>query len=345
MNKSFQDRFFQGIDFPLDKVIMIFSYNDSNLVDPILLDRLKQIEIKSYTLYDKIKIVKQFIVKEIAESIGISKYSWINISDNIIEYIINNYTNEAGVRSIKRKIEQIFLSLNLDKIYKRNDFKNKDIIEITKEMINNILDKPIVEYNSIHSEPMIGIINGLYATSNGDGGIIPIQIYDNIFSTKDNFEIKFTGTQGAVMKESIQCALTCAINYIKNNDKKYNSILDKFKHGFHIHCPSTSTPKDGPSAGCAFTCAFISRMLNIPIYNDIGMTGEIDLTGKITKIGGLNFKLIGAKKAGIKLVFIPKENESDLIDIKNKYNDLIDDTFKIEICDNIIDIINKVLCK
>jgi endopeptidase La len=344
MNKSFQDRFFQGIDFPLDKVIMIFSYNDSSLVDPILLDRLKQIEIKSYTLYDKMKIVKDFIIKEIATSIGLNNCSWINMSDDIIEYIINNYTNEAGVRSIKRKIEQIFLSLNLDKIYKRNTFKNNNNnnILITKEIINDILDKPIVEYNLIHTEPMVGIINGLYATSNGDGGIIPIQIYENIFSNKDNFEIKFTGTQGTVMKESIHCALTCAINYIKHNYPDIN--IDKFKHGFHIHCPSTSTPKDGPSAGCAFTIAFISRMLNKPINNTIGLTGEIDLTGKITKIGGLNFKLIGAKKAGIKLVFIPKENETDLIEIKKKYIDLIDNNFSVEICDNFNDIINKMLC-
>jgi endopeptidase La len=341
MNKSFQDRFFQGVDFPLDKVIMIFSYNDCNLVDPILLDRLKQIEIKSYTLYDKIKIVQNFIIKEIASSIGLNNYKWINMSDDIIEYIINNYTNEAGVRSIKRKIEQIFLTLNLDKIYKRNSFANNDDIIITKEIINTILDKPIIEYNSIHLEPMVGIINGLYATSNGDGGIIPIQIYENIFSNNNDFEIKFTGTQGTVMKESVQCALTCAINYIKNNYPNIN--INIFKHGFHIHCPSTSTPKDGPSAGCAFTIAFISRMLNKCINNTIGLTGEIDLVGKITKIGGLNFKLIGAKKAGIKLVFIPKENETDLIEIKKKYTDLIDSSFSVEICDNVSDIINKIL--
>jgi ATP-dependent Lon protease len=118
------------------------------------------------------------------------------------------------------------------------------------------------------------------------------------------------------MKESVQCSLTAAFNYIKNNLKKYPEInnfdeylINNFKYGFHVHAPSTSTPKDGPSAGCAFTSAFISRILNKPIKNYVAMTGEIELTGKITKIGGLNFKLFGAKKAGVKLVFVPKENE------------------------------------
>jgi ATP-dependent Lon protease len=116
-----------------------------------------------------------------------------------------------------------------------------------------------------------------------------------------------------------------------------------FKHGFHVHAPSTSTPKDGPSAGCAFTSAFISRILNKPIRNDIAMTGEIELTGKITKIGGLNFKLIGAKKAGVKLVFVPKENEKDLNEIKEKYPKLFDDTFETKLYDYIDDIINIIL--
>ena len=151
------------------------------------------------------------------------------------------------------------------------------------------------------------------------------------------------------MKESVQCSLTAAIDYIRRNGKKYPQIknldeylVNNFKYGFHVHAPSTSTPKDGPSAGCAFTSAFISRILNIPIRNDIAMTGEIELTGKITKIGGLNFKLIGAKKAGVKLVFVPKENEKDLKEIIEKYPKLIDDTFEVRIfkyIDEIIDII------
>ena len=347
MNKTFQDRFFQGVDFPLDKVIMIFSYNDSNLVDPILLDRLKQVEVSAYTTNDKVKIVKEFIISEIAESVGLKNESWVNISDEIIEWIIENYTNEAGVRSIKRKIEQIFLTINLDRLKVGNSNKK---IKIDKETIIKILDKPKNENCKIHEKPSIGIINGLYATSNGDGGIIPIQIFNNFSANTTTYEIKLTGKQGDVMKESVHCSLTAAIDYIRRNKHKYTEIkniddhlMKYFKYGFHVHAPSTSTPKDGPSAGCAFTSAFISRILSKPIRNDIAMTGEVELTGKITKIGGLNFKLSGAKKAGVKLVFVPKENEKDIDEIKVKYPNLIKDDFKVKYFDNVEEIIDEIL--
>ena len=340
MNKSFQDRFFQGVDFPLNKVIMIFSYNDSDKIDPILLDRLTQITIKPYSVNDKINIVKQFIIPELEKSVGIS----IDFNDDIIKYIIDNYTNEAGMRNIKRKIEKIFLSLNLNNLINNVELTN---FVLTIDEVKKILLKPNNDITIIHPQPKVGIINGLYATTNGDGGIIPIQIFNNF--TSQTFEIKLTGKQGDDMKESVQCALTCALDYIKQNLNKYNIdnfdnyFQNNFKNGFHIHAPSISVPKDGPSAGCAFTCAFISRILNIPIKNDISMTGEIELTGKITKIGGLNFKLIGAKKAGIKIVYIPKENTEDFHDIIKKDNNLIDDNFKVYIVDNLNEVIDNVL--
>lgn len=350
MNKTFQDRFFQGVDFPLDKVIMVFSYNDASLIDPILLDRLKQIEIHAYTINDKIKIVKEFIIPEITESIGLKGLIWTQIKDELIEWIIDNYTNEVGVRSIKRKIEQIFLALNLDRIYQRNNFSNGELKEITKDIIIKILEKPKNDNTVIHDKPLIGIINGLYATSNGDGGIIPIQIFSNFFPNSTSYEIKLTGKQGETMKESVYCSLTAAIDYIKRNIHKYPEIknidehmINNFKYGFHVHAPSTATPKDGPSAGCAFTSAFISRILNKAIKNDIAMTGEIELTGKITKIGGLNYKLIGAKKANVQLVFVPKENEKDLNDIVHKYPNLICDKFKVKLVDNIEELIDEIL--
>jgi ATP-dependent Lon protease len=114
-------------------------------------------------------------------------------------------------------------------------------------------------------------------------------------------------------------------------------------NGFHVHTPDGATPKDGPSAGCAFTCAFISRILNRPIKNNIAMTGEIDLTGKISKIGGLEFKLQGAKKAGVNLVYVPLENKKDVEDIKKKYINLIDNNFNVIYVNKINDIINNIL--
>jgi ATP-dependent Lon protease len=153
------------------------------------------------------------------------------------------------------------------------------------------------------------------------------------------------------MKESVQCSLTCALDYIKRNLNKYNIIdlqqylNENFKTGFHVHCPNTATPKDGPSAGCAFTSCFISRILNIPIKNNIAMTGEIELTGRITKIGGLNYKLIGAKKAGVNLVYIPYENKNDFDEIINKNSTLIDNNFKVQLIEYIDDFIDMILIK
>ena len=348
MSKTFQDRFFQGIDFPLDKVIFIFSYNDSSLVDPILLDRIKEIKVDPYTPKDKYEICKNFIIPELEEAINFKDK--LVFTKDIIEYIIDNYTNEAGVRSIKRLLEKIYLNLNLDKIYKRNLFKkNKNKIKLTKKNIIDILGNPKSEEEKIHSNPEVGIINGLYATTNGDGGIIPIQVFNNLPSSVENFDIKLTGKQGDVMKESVLCSLTTALNYLRNNKNKYKIkdldkyLKDNFKYGFHVHCPSTSTPKDGPSAGCAFTTAFISRILNKPINNTVGMTGEIELTGKITKIGGLNYKLIGAKKAGVKTIYVSKENSKDVEEIKKKYPKLIDKDLSVHLVDNISEFIDDII--
>ena len=206
-----------------------------------------------------------------------------------------------------------------------------------------------MEILEIHDKPEIGIINGLYATSTGIGGIIPIQIFKN-YSIDNKFEIKLTGKQGDVMKESVHCSFTAAMNYISNNLDNFPLIdnLDiyvkkLFKTGFHVHAPSTSTPKDGPSAGCAFTSAFISRITGRKIKNNIAMTGEIELTGRITKIGGLLYKLQGSKKAGVKLVFIPKENEDDMKEIIHKNPKLITKDFQVKPVDNISEIIPEIL--
>ena len=348
MNKTFQDRFFQGVDFPLDKVIMIFSYNDSSKVDPILLDRLKEIRVSPYTIEDKISICNKHIIKEMAENVAME--NMININEDIIRYLIDNYTNEAGVRDIKRKIEDIFMHLNIERIYNKGFFqikpkKNKSII-LNKEKIIEILKEPDIHRRVINTKNEIGIINGLYATNNGDGGITPIQIYPNMQHSKDKYEVRLTGKQGDVMKESVLTSLTTAIEWLKLSEYKdqlEHLMNSHIKNGFHVHTPDGATPKDGPSAGCAFTCAFISRILNKPIKSNIAMTGEIELTGKISKIGGLEFKLQGAKKAGVNLVYVPIENKKDINEIKKKYVNLIDDNFNVKLVSHINDIINEIL--
>ena len=150
------------------------------------------------------------------------------------------------------------------------------------------------------------------------------------------------------MKESVQCSLTCALDYINRNKSKYNInhlnnlIKEKWSSGFHVHAPSGATPKDGPSAGCAFTTAFISRILQKPIHNYVGMTGEIDLNGNVTKIGGLEYKINGAKKAGITKIILSNENKKDYEKIKKNDSKLFDN-IEIIFVDKIDEIIEYAL--
>jgi ATP-dependent Lon protease len=339
MNKSFQDRFFQGIDFPLDNCIIMASFNDRKLVDPILLDRFIDIEVKAYTVYDKIEIINKFMIPELIKSIGFN--SKIIIDNETLKRIIIDFTAEAGVRDIKRKIELIIMKLNKEYMLT----KYPDEVKLNYEEILKLLDEKPMQISKIYDNPEVGIINGLYATSSGIGGIVPIQIKNN-YSGDSAFVFKLTGSLGDVMKESIQCAFTMAVNYINDNNllKDINKILkDKFTNGFHIHAPHCSTPKDGPSAGAVFTICFISRILNKKIKNDMAMTGEIDLLGNITKIGGLDHKLIGAKMAGIKKVLISKENEEDIEDIKKDYTDLFDNTFSYKLISKINEAVNEFI--
>ena len=342
-NKAFQDRFFQGIDFPLDKIIFIASYNDSSKIDPILLDRLIELEVTSYNIEDKLKIFKDFILPELKENIGFTKD--ITFDEQDIRRFIYDFTSESGVRDLKHKMEQVLLHINKDDIISDINIRS---VNLTYDLILKYLGeknknnkKMIPEINSI------GYINGLYATSIGSGGITSIEICP--IRIGENFQLKITGSMGDIMKESIQVAFTRACDYIENNKILYNItnlktyINNNFNFGFHIHAPEGATPKDGPSAGTAFTVGFISVLLKKPANRFVAMTGEINLSGHITKIGGLIYKLIGGKYAGVKKVLIPRQNKIDVDDIIKTHPDLFDSNFEYHYIDNIDDVVKYTL--
>jgi ATP-dependent Lon protease len=310
------------------------------------MDRIKEIDVKPFKLDDKKHIVKQFIINEMCEQVNFEKDSVI-IKDEDIEFIIDKYTYEPGVRDIKRKIEKLFLKLNIDRIYKENIFKKaikptKDNpITLDKNTIEKYLGKHNMDIQYVHEEDQVGVINGLFATDSGYGGILPIQVYNNYTGGDDKFALKLTGSQRRVMRESVISAFTTAINIV--NDDKRNEYIEQNPGGYHIHCTNTATPKDGPSAGSAFATAFVSRLLNKKIKHNIAMTGEIELTGRVTKIGGLQYKLTGAKKAGVKLVLVSKENKEDLENIKKEYKDLFEDDFNVILVDDLREILEHVL--
>lgn len=317
-NSEFNDKYFQEVQFPLTNVLFVFSFNDKSKIDNILLDRMEIINVNAYSVNDKIKIVKDFLLNEIIDGFGLERGSVTFCDDTIVE-LIDDYTFEAGVRGLKRKLDTICSKLNLDRIYKRGPFKDRDSFDAENPIVvkisdvHNYLSKPTMSIKKIHKTHEIGTLSGLYATTIGSGGIIPILMYKNHMGS-GKFTLRLTGSQGKVMKESVLFAFTVAMNCVKSEYR--NKFLAAYKTGLHIHTPDGATKKDGPSAGSAFTTAFISRILNKHIKHDIAMTGEIETGKLITEIGGLEHKLSGAKKAGVRLVLCPRENMDDVIKIK-----------------------------
>ena len=244
----------------------------------------------------------------------------IEIDDDTIQYIIEEYTNEPGVRKLKELFFDLFGEINIELLNNIIDTDELPIV-IYKNTIENkylVKYKKIIE-RKIHTKDDIGIINGLWANSLGKGGIIPIQ---TLFYPTNNFlEFKLTGLQGDVMKESMNVAKTLAWNLTNSKLKKYwLKVFDETKcQGLHIHCPEGAVSKDGPSAGAAITVAIYSLLNSKKIPNNIAITGEINLQGEITAIGGLDSKIIGGIKAGITKFFYPQANERDFIQFNDNY--------------------------
>tara|TARA_Y100000389_G_scaffold164786_1_gene168688 strand:- start:3113 stop:6406 length:3294 start_codon:yes stop_codon:yes gene_type:complete len=319
-NDTYQDKYFSGIDLDLSKALFIFSYNDASLIDRILLDRIHRVKFEYLTIQDKIIITQTYLLPEIFSKMGLNDI--IEISEEIIEFVISEYTAEPGVRKLKEILFEIIGEINLSIL--QNQFTIHLPIVLTADDIKNIYlkDKISVNEKKIHSSPQIGLISGLWANAMGMGGILPIEC---CWCSSNHFlDLKLTGMQGDVMKESMAVAKTIATNLaLEYKDGEFLQNIFKKKEeinlmGLHIHVPEGSTPKDGPSAGAAITSTLYSRFTNRKIRNDVAMTGEICLQGKITAIGGLDLKIMGAIRAGVKLILFPKENHKDFEDIKNK---------------------------
>ena len=313
-NKEFYDKYFASIPIDLSQVLFIFSYNDRDGIDRILRDRIQEIDIKALNLKEKLVISQNYVIPEILGNVGFSTNEII-FNENILNKIINEYTYECGVRKLNEILYDIVRDINLKKImgtWNGSDFPINISIETmettTKDILSNMSK---ITIKKIHNAPRVGLVNGLYATSGSVlGGITIIQVM-RVYSDKKFALEKLTGSQGDVMKESMNCAMTLAWNILPESIKK-DINESKEGYGLHIHCPESSTPKDGPSAGLTITLGIISRLTGIPVKNDIAMTGEVDLIGNALAIGGLHSKLMGALEAGIKTVLIPCKNKNDL---------------------------------
>jgi ATP-dependent Lon protease len=303
----------------LSKALFIFSYNDVSAIDRILLDRIHRIKFDHLTIEDKIDITRKHLLPEIFKNMGLE--GCIELTDENIVFIVENYTNEPGIRKFKELLFEIIGEINLSCL------KNYDSIVLPIRLSNDdIKNKYLKERHEnlekkIPIRSSVGVINGLWANSMGQGGIIPIEA--KYFPSTSFMELKLTGLQGDVMKESMTVAKTLAASLVdkevmKNNLKEYEETK---MQGIHIHCPEGSVPKDGPSAGTAITCTLYSLLTNKKIKNTVAITGEINLQGCVTAIGGLDLKILGGLKGGVKQFIFPKENEKDYNTFVEKYKD------------------------
>ena len=342
-NCHFVDKYFHGIEIDLSKCTFIFSFNEPRKVNHILMDRITKVQTKYLTLSQKLHVAQDYLLDSILDEIGLKKNSVI-IKNKVIEYLVNKYTFEGGVRGLKKILFHIIRELNVAYLTS-SKFGNKVItfpFTITLKMVDEYLKefRPIEE-QMINKKSKVGVINGMWAGSLGVGGILPIE---TIFvPSKNTLSIKATGSLEKVIKESTEVAGSLAWSKLTNKEKEeWNEKWVKNPEGFHIHCPDGASPKDGPSAGTALTVALYSLLKNKPIRNDIAITGEINLQGEVLVIGGLEEKLQGAKRAGVKLAIIPKSNLVDMKKIRMRVPNLEDDTFKVISAEKLDDVLKHV---
>ena len=323
-NDTFQDKYFNGINLNLSKALFIFSYNDAELIDRILLDRIHRIQFEHLTNADKLVISRKYILPDIYKKMGL--IDMIDMSDEVIEFIIENYTAEPGVRKLKELMFEIIGEINLF-ILKSFETQTPDMALPMVITLNDIKYKYLKEQREInamkiHGKSIVGVINGLWANSAGKGGVLPIEA--SFFPSGSFLDLKLTGMQGDVMKESMTVAKSLAWSLFARDCEeaaKLQHKLEKNKNqGLHIHVPEGATPKDGPSAGTAITMVMYSLFSDKKIKNNVAITGEICLQGRVTAIGGLDLKILGGIKAGVKTFIYPEDNKKDFTEFMEKYS-------------------------
>ena len=326
-NDTFQDKYFSGIDLDLSKVLFILSYNDAELIDRILLDRVHRIQFDSLSIEDKIVISNNYLLPEIYKNNGLENV--IHIDDNVLKFIIEEYTLEPGVRKLKEKLYEIVGEINLDILKEKiNPHETVLPINITIDCIKNkyFKNKREARLQKIHSENKVGVINCLWANVYNVGGILSASA--KFFPSDKFLELKLTGLLDQMMQESFQISLTLAYNLL--NDERKKELMEKYngthKYGIHLHMGDGSVNKSGTSAGIAITLLLYSLLNNKKIKNDFAVTGEAcDLNGKVGEIGALKTKIVYGIKSGVKNFIYPEENKKDFDDFIEKYgkSDLI----------------------
>ncbi|MDR0920023.1 MAG: endopeptidase La [Oscillospiraceae bacterium] len=331
-NKAFRDHYIE-IPYDLSKVLFVTTANSLDTIPKPLLDRMEVIELRSYTREEKFHIAKEHLLSKQISRNGLKK-SDIAVKDDAIYSIIDNYTREAGVRNLERKLASLCRKAAKEIVSSENfpDGKRKKVI-INKKNIEDFLGNKKYLPDEISLKNEVGLTNGLAWTAVG-GTLLPLEV--GVYNGRGN--IKITGSLGKVMEESANIA----VSYVRSIADKYG-IEDNFnrKKDIHIHAPEGATPKDGPSAGVTMVTSLVSALSGIPVRGDVAMTGEITLHGKVLPIGGLREKTMAAYKEKMKTVIIPYGNKGDLYECEN----VVKENLEFIFAKNISDVLDVALVK
>ena len=296
-NSTFTDHYMNA-PYDLSNVLFICTANTLETIPEPLLNRMEVIQFQGYTATDKLQIARRHLLPKAMQAVGIDADN-IEIPDDIIKVIISDYTQEGGVRGLRKRLETLCRACAV-RIVRGKGEK----VVVTKENLRDLLDMHPVYHKQVKEKANPGIVTGLAWTAAG-GEIL----YIETLLTKGKGEIVITGQLGDVMKESARIAVTL----VKSLFPEQTAVLEE--NDLHIHVPDGATPKDGPSAGITLTTALSSLVTGTPVPPNIGMTGEVSLQGGVNPIGGLPEKLLAAQRAGVKKVFIPADNVDDLRDV------------------------------
>ncbi|MBO6047595.1 MAG: endopeptidase La [Erysipelotrichaceae bacterium] len=314
-NSTFTDHYL-NVPFDLSDVFFICTANTLETIPEPLLNRMEVIQFQGYTPLEKLEIAKQHLLPKAIIATGL-KDDQINVTDEAIAKVIDDYTREAGVRGLKKRMDMICRSTAVKIVS-----GDVDHIDVTTENVGEFMDINPLPHKNVRESAHPGIVTGLAWTSVG-GEIL----YIETIKTKGKGKLTITGQLGDVMKESAQIALSLVKSIFPEEAK----IFDE--HDIHIHVPDGATPKDGPSAGITLTTALSSLITDVAVSPAVAMTGEVSLQGRVNPIGGLPEKLMAAQRSGVKRVFIPVDNVNDLKDVAQEVKDTLTITPVSEVTD------------
>ena len=302
-NVKFRDHY---VELPVDlsEVMFLCTANDTQTIPRPLLDRMEIIEVSSYTENEKLHIAKDHLLPKQMKRHGLKK-SQLQMTEKALEKMIHQYTREAGVRNLERRIASVCRKADREILE-----QEKKKVRVTDKTLEKYLGKTVYEFQGRNEKDEVGIVRGLAWTSVG-GDTLEIEV--NLMPGKGNLEL--TGQMGDVMQESARAG----ISYIRSISPEYGLEKDYFQeHDIHIHIPEGAVPKDGPSAGITMATAMLSAVLEKPVRADVAMTGEITLRGRVLPSGGLKEKLLAAGSAGMKTVIVPKKNKRDVEELSKE---------------------------